>query len=92
MANPFYDLHSHEPNKGELLSKFLVYEFEHITKKGRICVIMISFSQPGFMDQKSSETQQFVTNKIDIRGLHSAKDHCYLQYSQTYSASFEITN
>jgi hypothetical protein len=31
MSNPFHDLYSHELNKGELLSKFLVYEFEHIT-------------------------------------------------------------
>jgi len=44
MSNPFYDLYSHEPNKGRLLSKFLVYEFEHITKKGRMYVIMISYS------------------------------------------------
>ena len=83
---------SHEPNKGELLSKFLVSEFEHITKNGRMCVIMISFSEPGFMDQRCSETPQFVTNKMDIRGLHSAEGHCYLQFSQLYSASFEITN
>jgi len=92
MSNPFYDLYSHEPNKGELLFKFLVYKFEHITKKGRKCVTMISFSQPGFMDQRCSETPQFVTNKMDIRGLHSAKGHYYFQYSQPYSASFEITN
>jgi hypothetical protein len=39
-----------------------------------------------------SETPQFVTNKMDIRGLHSTEGHCYLQYSQLYSASFEITN
>jgi len=92
MSNPFYDLYSHEPNKGELLSKFLVYESEHITKKGRMCVIMIYFSQPGFMDQRCSETPEFVTNKMDIRGLHSAESHCYLQYSQLYSATLEITN
>jgi hypothetical protein len=83
---------SHKPTKGELLSKFLVYEFELITKNGRMCVIMISFSQPGFMDQRCSETPQIVTNKMDIRGLHSADGHCYLQYSQLYSASFKITN
>jgi len=91
MSNPFYDLYCHEPNKGELLSKFLVYEFEYITKKGRMCVIMISFSQPGFMDQRCSETPEFVTNMRDIRGLHSAEGHCYIQYSQLCSASFEIT-
>jgi hypothetical protein len=43
MWNPFYDLYSHESNKGELLSKFLVYEFEHITKNGWMGVIIISF-------------------------------------------------
>ena len=89
MSHPFT---SHEPNKGELLSKFVVYEFEHITKTGRMCVIMIAFSQPGFMDQRCSETPQFVTNMMDIRGLHSAEGHCYLQCSPLYSASFEITN
>jgi len=92
MSNPFYDLYCHEPNKGELLSNILLYEFEHITKKGRMCVPMISLSQPGFMDQRCSETPQSVTKKMDIRGLHSAEGHCYLQYSQPYSASFEITN
>jgi len=83
---------SHEPNKGELLSKFLVYEFEHTTKKGRVYVIMISFSQPDFMDQRCSETPQFKTNKMDMRGLLSTKGHYYLEYYQLYSALFEITN
>jgi hypothetical protein len=77
---------SHEPNRGELLSKFLVYEFEHITKKGRMCVIMVSLSQLDFIDRRISETPQIVTNKMNIRGLHTAEDHCYLQYSQLYSA------
>ena len=27
---------------------------------------------------------------MDIKGLHSAKGHCYLQYSQLYYALFEI--
>ena len=48
MLYSFYDLYSHELNKGELLSLLLVSEFEHITKKGGMYVIMISFSQPGF--------------------------------------------
>jgi len=52
MSYPIYDLYSHELNKGELLSMILVYEFEHTTKKDRMCVIMISFSQPGFMGSK----------------------------------------
>jgi hypothetical protein len=91
MSNPFYDLYHHEPNKGELLSKFLVYEFEHITKKRRMCVVMFFFSQPGFMDQRCSETPQLGTNKMDIRGFHSTEGHYYLQYSQLSSASFEIT-
>ena len=35
--------------KGEHLSNILVYEFEHITKKGGMCVIKDSFSQrPGW--------------------------------------------
>jgi len=52
MSYPFYDLYSYELNKGELLSKILVYEVEHTTKNGGKCVIMISFSQPGFMRSK----------------------------------------
>jgi len=52
MSNPFYDLHCHELNKGELLSKILLYEFEHITKIGGMCVTIISVSQPGFMGSK----------------------------------------
>jgi len=31
--------------EGEHLSNILVYVFEHITKKGRMCVIKVSFSQ-----------------------------------------------
>jgi len=35
--------------EGEHLSNILVYEFEHITKKGGMCVIEVSFSQgPGW--------------------------------------------
>jgi len=35
--------------EGEHLSNMLVYEFEHITKKGRICVIKVFVSQgPGW--------------------------------------------
>jgi len=49
MSYPIYDLYSQEPKKDELLSKVLLYELEHITKKGRKWVIMISFSHPGFM-------------------------------------------
>ena len=53
MPYPFYDLYSHGLNKGELLSKILQYEVEHITKIGGKCMIMISFSQPGFMGSKA---------------------------------------
>jgi len=31
MSYLYYDLYSHELNKGELLSKILQYELEHIT-------------------------------------------------------------
>jgi hypothetical protein len=48
----FYDLYSDELNKGKVLTKFLIYEFYNITKKGWMCVIMISFSQLGFMTSK----------------------------------------
>ena len=44
MSYPLYDLYSRELNKGELLSKILLYKFNHIPKKGVMCVIMISFS------------------------------------------------
>jgi len=92
MSYPFYDLYSYEQNKGELLSKILVYEFEHITKKGRTCVLCFLFLSRVSWDQRWSETPQFVTNEMDIRGLHSAEGHCYFQNSQLFSASFEITN
>jgi len=49
MSNPFHVLYCHEHNEGDLLSNILVYELVHITKKGGMCVIMISFSEPGFM-------------------------------------------
>jgi len=35
--------------EGEYLSNFSIYDFQYITKKGRMCVIMVSFSQgPGW--------------------------------------------
>jgi len=43
-------------------------------------------------DQRRNEPPQFVTTKIFIRDLNSIESHCYCQYSQPYSASFEITN
>jgi hypothetical protein len=92
MSNPFYDLYRHEPTKGEILSKFLPYELEQITKKGRMWVIMISSSQSCFVDESSGDTPLFVTNWMNIRSLYSAEGHCYLQYSQLYSVSFELTN
>ena len=52
MLNPFYDLYSHEPNKGELLSNIQLYEFKYIIKTGGMCVTMISFSQLGSMGSK----------------------------------------
>ena len=54
----FLEISSHIPSmtckvmeayEGEHLSHILVYEFEHITKKGGMCVIKVSFSQgPGW--------------------------------------------
>jgi hypothetical protein len=50
----FLEISSHIPSmtckvmemyEGEHLSHIVVYEFEHITKKGGMCVIMVSFSQ-----------------------------------------------
>jgi hypothetical protein len=52
MSCPLNELYSHEPNKGELVSKMLVYEVKHITRKGRMCVLMIAVSQPGCMEAK----------------------------------------
>ena len=39
MSYPFNVLYSYEPNNGELLPKILVYEFELITKTGRMRVL-----------------------------------------------------
>jgi hypothetical protein len=54
----FLEISSHIPSmtckvmevyEGEHLFHILVYEFEHITKKGGMCVIKVSFSQgPGW--------------------------------------------
>jgi len=63
MSYPFYDFYSHDLNKGEHLSMILVYQFEDITKKGMMYVIMISFSQLGFMGSKV----QWNTTVLKIR-------------------------
>jgi len=88
--HPFCDLYCHKQNKGELLFNILLYEFGHITKTGRMDVTMTTFSQLSFMHERSSETPQCVTQQMDLRGLHAAADHCYLQYNKLYSAWFEI--
>jgi len=49
MSFLFYDLHCPEPNEITLLSKLVVYEFEHETKQGGRYVIGIPFCQPGYM-------------------------------------------
>ena len=56
-------------DEGKHLSNILVYEFEHITKNGGMCVIKVSFSQAqvGIMNQRCSETPQIVTTEWDIR-------------------------
>ena len=43
-----------EVYEGEYLFYILLYEFEHITKKGGMCVIEVSISQSrvDFMDQR----------------------------------------
>jgi len=53
MSYPFYDLYSHELNKGELQFKILLHELEYITKNCGKCVIMISVPQLGFMESKA---------------------------------------
>jgi len=52
MSYSIYNLYSHKLNKGEILCKIRLYKLEHITKKGRKCVMMITFSKPGFMESK----------------------------------------
>ena len=49
MLNHFCNLYCHDPNRGELVSKILVYKFESITKKGGMCLIRVSFFQLGFL-------------------------------------------
>jgi len=63
----FLEISSHIPSmifkvmeeyKVEHLSNILVDESEHITKKGRMCIMKVSFSEAraGFMDPRCSET------------------------------------
>jgi hypothetical protein len=52
MTYLFYDLHSNEQNKGELLFKIVVYKFKYITKKGRTCVCYNVFFSAGFQEFK----------------------------------------
>jgi len=91
MSYPFYNLYSHELNKGELPSKILLYESDHITKKDGMCVIMISLLSQVRWDQRCSEIPHLVTSTIDIERLHCSKSNCYLHCSQQFSTSFEIT-
>jgi len=44
-----------EAYEGEHQSNILVYGFEHITKKGGMCVFKVSFSQPGWFHQSEVE-------------------------------------
>ena len=44
-----------EVYKGKYLSNIQVYEFEHITKKGGMCVIMVCLSQRGWFNGSKVE-------------------------------------
>jgi hypothetical protein len=61
-----------------------------LRKTGRLWLWFI-FSA-GFNGIKGAVKHQSVTKKMDRRGLYCPEGHCYLQYSQLYSAAFEITN
>jgi hypothetical protein len=52
MVNLLANLYCDRQNEGEPQSKILLYQFEHITKNGRMCLTMISFSQAGFMESR----------------------------------------
>jgi hypothetical protein len=82
MLYRLYDLYSPEVNQGEILSKILLYKLAHIKKKGREYMIMILFLSRISCNQRRSDTPQFVTTGMDIRGHHFTDSHCYLQYSQ----------
>ena len=50
------------------------------------------FFSAGFNGIKGAVKHQSVTKRINIKGLHSAEGHGYLQYSQLYSSAFVMTN
>ena len=81
-----------EPHEGEHLSKILVYQLEHITQKGRLGVLKMSFPQQGFMNQRCNETPPFMTTWRDIASLYSAEGHCYLQCTQPHPNYFYISS
>ena len=58
-----------EAYKGKQLSHILVYEFDHIIKTGGLGLRRFLFltAQVTFMDERCSETPQFMTTEWDIR-------------------------
>lgn len=59
---PSMTFHIHERHMGQILSKILVNQFAHILINDRICIISVSFSQLGFMNQWCSKAPQCLTN------------------------------
>jgi len=70
-----------EPNEGGHVFKNLLWQFQHISKKGKLRVSKISISQPSFIDERCSEVLPFMTTWKDIKGWYSAKYHCYVWYT-----------
>jgi len=83
MSYPFYNHCGHEPNSGELLWHVLVCELQHIPKDSGICVIWFLFLSWKSLNQRCSETPQFATNRMDIRGLYSPDGDRWLLGSLT---------
>jgi len=72
-------------------TKVSFYPRSYQTKVGSVWLWFLFCSGVSW-NQRRVETPQFVTTKIDIRGLHSAEGHYNLQYSELYYTSFKITN
>jgi len=70
-----------EAYEGEHLSNILVYEFEHITKKGGMCVIKDSFSQLGWFH--GSKVEWNTTERYNRMGY--TKPFVPLMVTATYN-------
>lgn len=81
-----------EPYDHQHISKILVYQSEYMTINSSLGAVKVSFSAPGFKNQRCTETPHFMMTLRDICILQVTEGNYCLQYTTSYINLFNITS